>query len=197
MKLKALFILTIFSLLASCGTSSYHNLKFQKENKKQKSELSNNPANSEDIINSTRTETILTAAKSVTEIEEPIHIEQTIAQPDEIASVNTSMEASSFEKTKKPLIGSKTTKHKNDESPELNTKYGRLAVIFGGLSFIPVVGWVFSILAIIQGSIAITKARRYPNEYGGEKEGKTGIILGTISLIIGMTIVIILLTTVF
>lgn len=75
-----------------------------------------------------------------------------------------------------------------DEIVQKEYPMAKHAVIAGGCSFIPVVGWVFGILAIVFGTTSLSKIQRYPEKYTGKGKALTGLILGISGLVAGFII---------
>ena len=83
----------------------------------------------------------------------------------------------------------------HEPEPQKNERMAKASLITGILSFIPVIGWIFSILAVGFCAQALAKIKREPDVYGGEKFARTGRKLGIISGIIGAIICVIILLT--
>ncbi|MFA7273912.1 MAG: DUF4190 domain-containing protein [Crocinitomicaceae bacterium] len=181
--LSALFLLVIAT---SCGTYSNGKLHLQRAE-------SNNTTTAEKIQKATNRAaeneiTTVSETESQPEVESTL-VAEVSTQNETVSNPEQEVITKSSSKTSRPLISlSKTTK-KDEVAPEVNTRFATAANLFGGLSFIPVVGWVFSILAIIFGLVALVKMTKYPDQYGGRKRAITGIILGAVSLILGIALV--------
>ncbi len=66
------------------------------------------------------------------------------------------------------------------------------AMITGPCAFIPVVGWIFAIIAIIHSLIAWFAVEKNPKKYKGKKRALIGGALGLLGLIAGIIIVIVI-----
>ncbi|MDQ3045923.1 MAG: DUF4190 domain-containing protein [Bacteroidota bacterium] len=66
----------------------------------------------------------------------------------------------------------------------------KLSWHFGIAAFVPVVGWIFALLAIIHGLIAYAKIKKHPDLYTGKTQSVVGIYLGVAGIILGIIAVI-------
>ena len=86
------------------------------------------------------------------------------------------------------VLATPMTDEEAPQEPKTPTKeheMARRAAIFGGLAFIPVMGWIFAIIAIRSASIATAQMDKEPNRYHGRKKAKRGRAAAIASLIIG------------
>lgn len=102
-------------------------------------------------------------------------------QIDNIVYSNGSKETFIREQAPLPQIQYKT-------GPEEHIS-AKLAPIFGGCAFIPVVGWIFAIMAIVHGIIALSSIAGDPVKYRGREKAIAGICLGVAGLLAGLLVV--------
>jgi hypothetical protein len=60
---------------------------------------------------------------------------------------------------------------------------------FGILGFVPVIGWIFALMAIIHGLIGLYNTSKKPELYTGKQQAVVGICLGIAALIAGILVV--------
>lgn len=65
----------------------------------------------------------------------------------------------------------------------------KMSWIFGICAYIPIVGWIFALMAIIHGAIALTSINNKPEKYKGATQAIVGIALGVLGLIAGAIVV--------
>lgn len=61
----------------------------------------------------------------------------------------------------------------------------KMSWIFGICAYVPIVGWIFALMAIVHGVIALTAINNKPEKYKGETQAIVGILLGILGLIAG------------
>jgi hypothetical protein len=76
--------------------------------------------------------------------------------------------------------------------PVKNLKTARAARVMGNLSFIPVIGWIFAIIAFILGGIALSRIKKDLKTKDGAIEAREGIRKGIISTSVGLGICLII-----
>jgi uncharacterized membrane protein HdeD (DUF308 family) len=69
--------------------------------------------------------------------------------------------------------------------------YAKLSFVLGLGFWIPLLNFPFSILAIITGIAALKLAHKHPERYGGRTYAVIGIILGTIPILLGISMLLI------
>ncbi len=69
-----------------------------------------------------------------------------------------------------------------------DTRLGTTSLVFGILGIYPLI-FIGSITAIIASVIQLNKIAQYPDEYGGEKKARAGLILGIVGLVIWILII--------
>ena len=69
-------------------------------------------------------------------------------------------------------------------------KLGLIGFILSFLGMIPVFGFPFAVLAIVFGSISLSKIKRYPKKYKGKGLATASIVLGCIMLVINIIIIV-------
>lgn len=189
----SLFVILIV-ITTSCGTYSNRKMRFHRADvSTPKTTVANNKNNSSEINKDVPDFPIKQNLAKI----EASNIE-ILASANESTSIDPSIQTLTSSAPTN-LISRVNPKKNNDDviKPGSDEEFAKKSALFGGLSFIPVVGWVFSILAVIFGSIALSNIKKNPEKYGGKKKATIGIILGIVSLIIGITITIILLATMF
>lgn len=128
-----------------------------------------------------------------------IHFSNGVVLSFDLEGNSTTTIRATNETQKKDTVVSETINQSPDkqrrnatvEEKKKNKAESILAVVFGGLSYIPVIGWIFSLLAIIIGSRVIRRAASVSDQERESKRAKIGVTLGTVSLIIGAILVVI------
>jgi len=69
--------------------------------------------------------------------------------------------------------------------PETNNKLSIVSLVLGVLGIVPC-SWFTGIPAIVTGHIALNRANKSPGEFGGKGMAKAGLIMGYISLVLGL-----------
>jgi hypothetical protein len=84
----------------------------------------------------------------------------------------------------------------NAPSPSIQVKSepeehisAKMSWIFGICAFVPVVGWIFAIMAIVHGIIATVSIKNHPDKYKGAVQAIVGIALGVAGLLAGLLVV--------
>ena len=75
--------------------------------------------------------------------------------------------------------------------PPQSLSESTFAITFGWCSFIPIVGWIFAIMGIIFGAVALVKIKKNPGKYSKTSKAKAivGICAGILGLAAGIIIV--------
>ena len=194
-------IATVILILSSCATSNYGKLKYSKVETNNNNDLASSQITEEKATIEEGQETIL-STDSLTNLK----LEASTSKDETIKTKVVSIQQQESSRALRSKLNISKNKMfseldafqelKSDVEPEEvvkeDNKFAKIAVLMGGLSFIPVVGWIFSILAMVMGGIAISLYKKYPNKYEGTvQKAIVGIVLGIVSLIIGSIIVLV------
>jgi len=93
-------------------------------------------------------------------------------------------------KTEEPMP--QPPSNQNNELPLVTHPSAKAAMIAGPCAFIPVIGWIFAIVAIIHSLVAWFGIEKNPKKYKGKKWALIGGALGMLGLIAGIIIVIVI-----
>ncbi|MCH2231079.1 MAG: hypothetical protein MK105_12110 [Crocinitomicaceae bacterium] len=192
-------IATVVLILSSCATSNYGKLQYSKVETKNKNVLTSRQINEKKVTIHKDQKTIQNT-DSLTRLALESRIIENKTTKSKVTPTeqkeNSSSLRSKLNISKNKIFSELNTiqelnsDNKTQDIEKENNKFSKAAVIMGGLSFIPVFGWIFSILAMIMGGIAIKLYKKYPNRYEGTtRKAMIGITLGIVSLIIGSIIV--------
>jgi hypothetical protein len=96
---------------------------------------------------------------------------------------------SNFVVAKQDTIKNKPAGQRQEKKPK-KEPLGVIGFIFAFLGFIPIVGIFFSLLAIIFGSISLSKTKRNPGKYKGSGLATASIVIGSIALIVSIIILV-------
>lgn len=194
-----IYITTILLILSSCATSNYGKLKYSKisNDYSQEAELNHNTENNE--------ENSYVNEEKIADIEHRVIIEtleNTIQDDREKTQIDTK------KRNKYTSLRDKLNRIQTDQLKEINaihnqnkdtisekkkndpTRVERRALLYGWLSFIPipVIGWIFSILAITYGAIALNRLKK-GSYVGSRKKALIGMLLGIFTLFVWLIVI--------
>lgn len=202
---SSLLIATITLLMTSCATSNYGKLKFSR------AQTSNSTEVDVTQMNENTVEKVVLKDKERIESQKNISIQETFP----LESIEDETVDSEKKKRLNPLrkklneiqmeqreeIASIHLEENDAEKkqPKKNTaKLERLAFIYGWLSLIPLplIGWIFSFLAIITGAIVINRIKKHPKSFKSySKKASTALSLGILTLVIWGIIILLMMAS--
>lgn len=184
---------TIALLITSCATSNYGKIKYSRITSQKRTEVKQFVVKEQVILAETTPVDLLDTINTIeitNKEEKKVHPEKekaftTLREKLQITNAAQLTEITTIQNQQNDTII-------NEKEKDYN-KFADSAIIFGGLSFIPVIGWIFSILAIIMGVVGIHLYKQYPDKYRGtKKRAVVGIILGICTIIAGIIITVLI-----
>jgi hypothetical protein len=191
---KIVFMHIVFFALSSCGSMNNGKIKFHKVERteqKQQQELVEE-IKQEQIIHTKRPDLITNVASDPKEL-----IENSFAESKEEQTPKKFMGLPiGYQSTKLVMERSRIVKRLEKELAPKNAEkipdYSKTALVMGILSFIPVIGWIFSILAIVFGRLALRRIENGDGAHMSRKNARVGMALGISTLCVGIILVLIM-----
>jgi hypothetical protein len=98
-------------------------------------------------------------------------------------------------------LNSKDKKFKTPHAAAASTKkleiYGLLGFIFSVFGWIPVIGFLFSIVGLVLSAVSLHKFKNNPQDYKGKGFAIAGLIIGILAFIFNIVYIIVLLSDLF
>jgi len=192
---KMVIVHIVFFTLSSCGSMNNGKIKFHKverteqKQQKQKQQELVEEIDQEQIIHTITPDLITSEVSDPNELSDNALAENNEEQaptkfmglPIGYRSTKIEMERSRIVKRLVKKIASKKRKTVPD--------YSKGALVMGILSFIPVIGWIFSILAVVFGTLALTYIDSGEGAHMSKGMARNGMAMGIMTICIGTILV--------
>ena len=198
--------LTVLLILSSCATTNYGRIKYSRVN----SQLTQEVASIQHTENNDETSYV-----NEEELDDIEHVVSPEKVNNTLENIQQETQNNSKKSKKYTSLRDKLNRIQQDQLKEINaihnqnkdtiseekqkdpTRVERRARLFGWLSFIPipVIGWIFSILAITYGAIALNRLKK-GTYVGNYNKATTGLFLGILTLVVWIIIILLFMASI-